>query len=87
MGRKRARNEGVMGKTVKLSPTLSQIWLSVTDKKQAHYEATLVHRFFSAHYKFTRKFETLRKRTSSATTCNSRIAKRSPGQAGISIGK
>jgi hypothetical protein len=27
------RNEEVMGKTIKIGPTLSQIWLSVTNKK------------------------------------------------------
>ena len=76
-----------MGKTIKISPTLNQIWSSVTHKKQAHYEATLVHRVFSAHYKLTCKFKTLRKRTSSATTCNSRIAKSFLDQVGISVGK
>ena len=32
MGKKRMKNEGVMGKTVKIGPTLSQILLSVVDK-------------------------------------------------------
>ena len=34
-----------------------------------------------------RKFETLKKRATSATMCNSQILKSFPGQAGISIGK
>jgi hypothetical protein len=76
-----------MGKNVKIGPTLSQIWLSVIDKKQAHYEATFVHRVFSARYELTRKFETLRKRTSLAAVCNSRIAKSFPGQVRISVEK
>ena len=46
-----------------------------------------MHRVFSARYELTWKFETLRKRVSSATTCNSWIAKSFLGQARISIKK
>jgi hypothetical protein len=44
-------------------------------------------RVFPTHCKLIRKSRTLRKRTRSATTCNSRITKIFPGLAGISIGK
>ena len=46
-----------------------------------------MHRVFSTHYKLTCKFKNLRKRTSSATMCNSRIYKSFLGQAGILVGK
>ena len=46
-----------------------------------------MHRVFLTHDELVCKFETLRKRVISATTCNSRIAKCFPGLAGISIGK
>ena len=45
------------------------------------------HRVFSTHDELVCKFETLRKRVTSATMRNSRIAKIFPGLAGISIGK
>jgi hypothetical protein len=40
-----------------------------------------------AHYELICKFITLRKRTRSATMCNSRISKIFPGRARISVGK
>ena len=46
-----------------------------------------MHRFFLAHNDLIRKSITLRKRTCSDTTCNSRIAKIFPDLARISIGK
>jgi hypothetical protein len=85
-GRKWMRNEIVMGKTIKIGPTLPNLakcyW-----QKQAHYEAASVHRIFSARYELTCKFETLRKRVSLAATCNSQIAKSFLDQARMSIGK
>ena len=48
---------------------------------------TFARRVFLACYELIHKFGTLRKRTRSATTCNSQISKIFPGQAGISIGK
>ena len=62
-----------MDKTIKIDLTFSQIWLSVIDK--IYYEVTFVYRVFSICYELTHKFETLRKRKSSAAMCNSRIAK------------
>ena len=42
---------------------------------------------FLAHYELIFKFTTLRKRTCSATTCNSLISKIFPGRARILVGK
>ena len=48
---------------------------------------TFAHTVFLAHCEFICKFGTLRKKTRSATTCNSRISKIFPGRAGILVGK
>ena len=48
---------------------------------------TFAHKVFLAHCEFICKFGTLRKKTRSATTCNSRISKIFPGRARISVGK
>ena len=48
---------------------------------------TFVCRVFLARCELIRKFGTLRKKTHSASTCNSWISKIFPGQAGISVGK
>ena len=48
---------------------------------------TFTCRVFSTRCESIHKFGTLRKRTRSATTCNSWISKISPGQAEISVGK
>ena len=48
---------------------------------------TFPRRFFSACYKLIHKFRTLRKRTCSATMCNSRISKIFPSQAEILVRK
>ena len=50
-------------------------------------DVTFAHRFFSTYCDLIRKSITLRKRTRSDTTCNSRITEFFSGQAGISIGK
>ena len=50
-------------------------------------KVAFTHRFFLTHCDLIRKFGTLRKKTRSDTTWNSRIAKIFPGSAGISIGK
>ena len=55
--------------------------------KQLIWEAVFAHRFFLARNDLVRKLKALRKRVTSATTCNSQIVKSSFGQAGISIGK
>ena len=56
-------------------------------QKQAHSEATLVHRVFFARYDLVFKLETLRKRIILNTKCNSQITKSFSDQARISIGK
>ena len=84
MGRKRTKNEKVMGKTVKIGPTLSK---SIIVQNRPILGAMFMHRVFSTHDKLVYKFETLRKKVTLATTCNSQIAKNFPSQAGISIGK
>jgi hypothetical protein len=76
-----------MGKTVKIDPILSKILLSIIDQNRPILGAMFVHRVFSTHDELVCKFETLRKRVTSATTCNSRIAKSFPDLVGILIGK
>ena len=48
---------------------------------------TFAHTVFLAHCEFICNFGTLRKKTCSATTCNSRISKIFPGRAVISVRK
>ena len=55
--------------------------------KQPVWEATFAHRLFPTRSDLVCKFETLRKRVTSATTRNSRIVKSFPGQPRISIRK
>ena len=76
-----------MSKTVKNGPTLSKILLSVIDQTRPILGAMFAHRFFPTCDKLVHKFETLRKRVTSATTCNSQVAKSFLGLVGISIGK
>ena len=71
-----------MGKTVKIGPILKYYW-----PKQTHFGAMFVHRIFLTHNDLTYQFQILRNRITSATTCNSRIAKSFPDLVGISIGK
>ena len=75
-----------MGKTVKIDPTLSQILLSVVDKT-AYLGGGVARRFFLTHSDLVLKLKPLSKKVTSATTCNSWIAKSSSGQDGISIRK
>ncbi len=87
MGKKRKRNEKVMGKTVKNGPTLHKILLCVIDQNRPILGAMFAYRFFPTHDNLVCNFENLRKRVTSATMCNSRIPKSFPGLVGISIGK
>ena len=76
-----------MGKTVKNGPTLRKILLSVIDQNKPILGAMFAYRFFPTHDNLVCKFETLRKRVTLATMCNSRIPKSFPGLVRISIGK
>jgi hypothetical protein len=75
-----------MGKTVKIGPILSQIFLSIV-AKQPIWEAPFARRFFPTDSNLVRKLKPLNKRVTSATVRNSQIAKSSSGQAGISTRK
>jgi hypothetical protein len=78
------RNEKVIDKTVKNGLTLIKILLSVIDQNKPILGAMFAHRIFPTCDKLVYKFETLKKRITSATTYNSRITKSFPSLVGIS---
>uniref|UniRef100_A0A2N9GP20 Aminotransferase-like plant mobile domain-containing protein n=1 Tax=Fagus sylvatica TaxID=28930 RepID=A0A2N9GP20_FAGSY len=63
----------------------SVLYESKMDEKGGR--ATFARRFFPTRSDLVRKLKALRKRVTSATTCNSRIVKSFFGQVGIAIGK
>jgi hypothetical protein len=80
----RRETRELWAKPWKLVQHLSKFY-EVLLTKQHIWEGVFAHRFFPARNNLVRESKPLRKRVTSATTCNSRIIKSSSGQAGISI--